>query len=90
MIIGKAGGSGVEAAKRQTVGVYLNLGIGKAIIGQEVNGLHQSHSFWSALMKTTLLRMQLFFSLLNTKMQKNSTKVRINILDDNPADMLEP
>lgn len=90
MIIGKAGGSGVEAAKRQTVGVYLNLGIGKAIIGQEVNGLHQLHSFWPALMKTTLLRMQLIFSLLNTKMQKNSTKVRINILDDNPADMLEP
>ena len=30
------------------------------------------------------------FLLLNTKMQKNSTKVRINILDNNPADMLEP
>ena len=54
------------------------------IIGQEVNGLHQLHSFWPALMKTTLLRMQLIFSLLNTKMQKNSTIVRINILYDNP------
>ena len=48
------------------------------------------HPAQSTLIRATLLRMPNLVLLLNTKMQKNSTKVRINILDDNPADMLEP
>ena len=48
------------------------------------------HPAQSTLIRATLLRMPNLVLLLNTKMQKNSTKVRINILDNNPTDMLEP
>ena len=48
------------------------------------------HPAQSTLLRATLLRMRNLVLLLNTKMQKNSTIVRINILYDNSADMLEP